>query len=184
MFKKIIFFIILIFLIGVFLPLDKLMAQEEGYEIEVSIPSFGDEAKAGQKVTLADYIRYIYLFALAAVGVTALGVLVYGGFQYMTSDLVTSKEEAKKWIWGALSGLVLALAAYLILNTINPDLVEIREPRLEEGIIIPSEELIPSYEAPPEEKECTSGNCPSSCEPKLCPDWDEAACFCDWSAAD
>jgi ABC-type Na+ efflux pump permease subunit len=132
MLKKTIFLIILIVLIGVFLPLDKLMAEDEGYEIEVSIPSFGDGAKAGQKVTLIDYVRYIYLFALAAVGVTALGVLVYGGFQYMASDLVTSKEEAKKWIWGALSGLVLALAAYLILNTINPDLVKIKEPELPE----------------------------------------------------
>ena len=90
------------------------------YKIEVAIP--GGPA-AGTEVTLTDYIRYIYLFGLSLIGITALGALVYGGFTYMLSDTITSKDDAKKYIWGAISGLVLALAAYLILNTINPDLV-------------------------------------------------------------
>ena len=47
------------------------------------------------------------------------------------AGILTSKDEAKKWIWGALSGLILALAAYLILNTINPDLVSLTPPALQ-----------------------------------------------------
>lgn len=96
-----------------------------GYKIEVAIPG---QVAAETEVTLTDYIRYIYLFGLSLVGVAALGALVIGGFMYMLSDTVTSKDEAKKYIWGAISGLVLGLAAYLILNTINPDLVSLREP--------------------------------------------------------
>jgi len=101
------------------------------YEIEVSIP--GGEAKAGTEITLADYIRYLYLFGLSLVGIAALGALVYGGFQYMLSDTITTKEEAKKLIWGAIFGLILGLSAYLILYTINPDLVNLREPTLPES---------------------------------------------------
>jgi len=107
-----------------------------GYKIEVALPGM----PVGQtEFTLSEYIRYIYLFGLGLVGVAALGALVYGGFVYMLSGTITSKEEAKSWIWGAISGLVLALAAYLILNTINPDLVSLKEP-------------------------CTSDNCPDRCE--------------------
>ena len=91
------------------------------YEIEVALPG---GPTSGTEVTLMDYVRYIYLFGLSLVGIAALGALVYGGFAYMLSGAtVTSKDEAKKYIWGAISGLILALAAYLILNAINPDLV-------------------------------------------------------------
>ena len=74
--------------------------------------------------TLEGYARYIYLFALSIVGIAALGAITFGGITYMLSDTITSKDEAKKWIWGAVTGLILALAAYLILYTINPDLVD------------------------------------------------------------
>ena len=90
------------------------------YEMTVDYPTIGGVTPTDE---LTGYIRYIYLFGLSLVGITALGALVYGGFTYMLSGTVTSKDDAKKYIWGAISGLVLALAAYLILNTINPDLV-------------------------------------------------------------
>ena len=40
----------------------------------------------------------------------------------MLSDIVTSKENAKKEIQGALLGLLVILSAVLILDTINPEL--------------------------------------------------------------
>ena len=95
------------------------------YKIEVALPG-GPAAET--TVSLIDYIRYVYLFGLGLVGVAALGALVYGGFTYMLSGTITKKEEAIKYIWGAISGLVLGLAAFLILNTINPDLVSLKEP--------------------------------------------------------
>ena len=99
------------------------------YKIEVALPvPGGGGPAAGTPVSLTDYIRYVYLFGLGLVGIAALGALVYGGFTYMLSGTITSQDEAKKYIWGAISGLVLALAAYLILNTINPDLVSLKAP--------------------------------------------------------
>ncbi len=78
---------------------------------------------ADKPTNFVGWVKYIYLLMLYFVGLTAFGVLVYAGFLYMLADTVTSKEDAKKWVFGAISGLILALAAYLILNTINPDLV-------------------------------------------------------------
>jgi len=98
-----------------------------GYKIEVSIPG---GPTAGTDVSLPEYIKYIYIFGLSLIGITALGVLVYGGFMYMLSDTVVSKDEAKKYIWAAISGLILGLCAYLILNTINPDLTSLTPPNL------------------------------------------------------
>ena len=99
-----------------------LAAEEPGYEIEVSIPG---GPTAGTPVTLVSYIKYIYIFGLSLIGIVALGTLVYGGFLYMMSDTVTSKDDAKKYIWAAISGLLLGLSAYLILNTINPSLTSL-----------------------------------------------------------
>jgi len=93
----------------------------------IDYPEIGGETP---ETSLEGYVRYIYLFALSIVGIAALGAITYGGITYMLSDMITSKDEAKKWIWGAITGLILALAAYLILYTINPDLVSLRAPTL------------------------------------------------------
>lgn len=119
--KKILYLIICISLFSVFIlgstNLNIILAQEE---VEQSLPNIPG---ADQPTNFVSYVKYIYLLMLYLVGLTAFGVLVYAGFVYMLADTVVSKEEAKKWIFGAISGLILALAAFLILNTINPDLV-------------------------------------------------------------
>lgn len=126
--KKIFIIIpIILLLICLCLPFVVDFSLAAGYKIEVSIP--GGPA-AGTEVSLAEYIKYIYLFGLSLIGIAALGVLVYGGFIYMFSDTVVSKDEAKKWIWAAISGLILGLCAYLILNTINTSLISLTPPDL------------------------------------------------------
>lgn len=115
--KKIFFIILLSIILCSLFAVHFVLA---GYKISVTLPG---GPTAGEEPTLIEYIRYIYLFGLSLVCITALGALVYGGFTYMLSDTITSKDDAKKYIWGAISGLVLAFASYLILNTINPDLV-------------------------------------------------------------
>ena len=46
-----------------------------------------------------------------------------GAIQYMTTDAISGKEEGKERITKALLGLLLAVGAWLILSTINPDLL-------------------------------------------------------------
>ncbi len=98
-----------------------------GYKIEMALP----DVPAGTEVNLAQYVSYFYTFGLSLVAILAVGGLVIGGFLYMFSDTISSTEEAKKYIWSALSSLVLLLSAYLILYTINPNLVSLRAPTLQ-----------------------------------------------------
>ena len=95
------------------------------YELETAYPTIDETTPQGG---LGNYINYIYIFGLALVCVAAVGALVFGGIVYMTAGSISSADEAKKWIWGAIAGLLLAFCAYLILNTINPDLVNFSNP--------------------------------------------------------
>lgn len=99
-----------------------------GYEIEITIPT--SQGPLSGAPDLSTYIRYIYLFGISLVGVAALVYLIIGGLMYMLSSTVTSKEDAKKYIWGAISGLILVLASYLILYTINPNLIKLTPPKM------------------------------------------------------
>lgn len=62
------------------------------------------------------------LFTLG--GMIAVASLVYGGVTYMVSEIVSNKEWAKKQIRASLVGLAILVAAWLILYTINPQLIQ------------------------------------------------------------
>lgn len=101
-------------------------AAQEAAKIPLSCANNPDAypwCKTGE--TPGGFIATFYRIALGLVGGAALGVLIYGAILWTLSEAVSSKEEAKKWITGAIWGLALLLGAYLILYTINPDLVKI-----------------------------------------------------------
>lgn len=73
------------------------------------------------------YFATVYRTALTITVALAFVMIVIGGVQYASSFASPSaKADANKRIWGAIGGLVLALFSYLILKTINPDLVNPR----------------------------------------------------------
>jgi hypothetical protein len=76
----------------------------------------------------AGLVARFYQIALGLAGAAALGVLIYGAILWTVSGAVSSKQDAMEWIWAAIWGLILLLAAYLILYTINPDLVKLGNP--------------------------------------------------------
>lgn len=74
---------------------------------------------------LPPYIRTIFRLAIGIAGVIAVIIIVWAGIEYMMSDIVFKKEDAKSRIWSALGGLVLLIGSVVILNTINPDLLNL-----------------------------------------------------------
>ena len=56
--------------------------------------------------------------------VLAVVMIVMGGIEYMTSELIGNKEAGKDKIRNAIFGLLLALGAWTILNQINPDILK------------------------------------------------------------
>jgi hypothetical protein len=80
-----------------------------------------------------EFVNNVYKFALGISGAAAFAVIIYGAILYTASAGNSSKQqEAKEWIKGAVFGVILLLAAYLILYTINPNLVNLANPDLEE----------------------------------------------------
>ena len=70
---------------------------------------------------LESYLTFLFKFALGVAAVLAVLMLVIAGVERM-SPTSGAQEHSKQRIWAALSGLLLALVSYLILQTINPDL--------------------------------------------------------------
>ncbi len=70
-------------------------------------------------------IPQLYVWGLSLVGISALVVLVLGGFMYLTArDSADQVKRAQGFMTNAIFGLIIALLSWLLLNTINPDLVK------------------------------------------------------------
>lgn len=103
-------------------------AQAVGWKLEVGLPGFPAETEVSNP---GQYFRMLYLAGLGIAGILSVGVIVYAGFLWMTSPAVGTVENAKKMIWGAISGLILLMGSYLILYIINPALVSLTPPELQ-----------------------------------------------------
>jgi len=79
----------------------------------------------GQVQDLNEYLAFVFPLAVRLAATLAILMIVWAGFQYMFSLKGGSKGEAKERITDAVLGLLLALAAWLILNQINPDLIKL-----------------------------------------------------------
>lgn len=81
----------------------------------------------GQSGDFATYFKNLYLLALWIVAISALFMLVVGGFLYLSSAGNTHLlGTAKKAIYAALIGLIIALISWLLLDTINSDLTNLK----------------------------------------------------------
>jgi hypothetical protein len=78
-----------------------------------------------ETTNFATYIESGFKTFLAVVVIIAIVMLTASGLQYITAGSGGGKGEAKNRALAALLGLLIALSAYLILQTINPDLVDL-----------------------------------------------------------
>jgi len=136
-FKK----IILIFLLSSFLILlfsGFSFAQRKLETIYPTVP--GVETPTTVKTALPEYLKYVFTFAIMVAGLLAFGALIYGGFSYLTSAGDPSKmKDGQDQIIAGILGLIIVLSSFLILNTINPQLV------LPGGVIQPGKAGIKIY---------------------------------------
>lgn len=95
-----------------------------------SIPiQFKIPGLAGQEVSdLGQYIQAMYKFAVFIGAGLAVLIIMIAGLMYLTSAGTDRLATAKQWIANALTGLLLVVLSYLILNTVNPDLTRLSLP--------------------------------------------------------
>ncbi len=84
----------------------------------------------GMKEVNADnfvlYLKGLYLAIFTATIALSILMFTLGGLEYILSAIPGVKGAGKDKMVNALWGLGIALASYLILNTINPDLVSLK----------------------------------------------------------
>jgi len=73
---------------------------------------------------LGTYINALYVLSISLAALLAVIKIIVAGVKWMLTDLISGKEEAKKDIQGALTGLLIVISAVLILTVINPDLAK------------------------------------------------------------
>lgn len=84
----------------------------------------GNTTKIDAKTTIGDYLNLIFKIGIGLLIALSVIMLVVHGIQYMGDESIFGKTEAMSSIRATIGGLLLALGAYAILNTINPDLVK------------------------------------------------------------
>lgn len=98
-------------------------------QLETGLPGVPSELPAGQE--LPSYIKYLFVFGLGLITILVLSRMIIGGMMYILAAGNAAKvEDAKDVIFQALLGFGLLLISYLLLRTINPDLVNLRNPNL------------------------------------------------------
>ena len=87
------------------------------YTLEMALPkapaAFSDPGQ---------YIQYLFKFGFYLIAFLAVAMITYGGVLYMIPGKIA---EAKERIWGAVIGVVFLLCSFLILQTIDPNLLEL-----------------------------------------------------------
>jgi hypothetical protein len=91
--------------------------------LEIALP-FLSFAQGQQQTGFSDYLGFIIPFMLSAAAILAVIMLIIAGLEMMTAA-PGLREDAKKRIWGAVLGLLLAVISFLILNTIDPKLIRL-----------------------------------------------------------
>ncbi|MCM2338940.1 MAG: lytic murein transglycosylase [Burkholderiales bacterium] len=99
------------------------------YEPLAPLPGDGGvlqkEINTQEDCAFGKYLNIIIKLIIGISAVLAMVMITMGGIEYMTSELVSEKSAGKDTIQNAILGLLIALGSYLILNTINPQLLNV-----------------------------------------------------------
>ncbi len=120
-FKKISFLPLSLFIYSVLLPIKSFALEYKRLEGE-AFSGFDSTVSAGTN-PLGAFLSQAFQFGLAIAAALAVIMIVWGGVEIMTTDSWTGKSSGKQKIQDAIWGLLLALVSWLILYTINPDIL-------------------------------------------------------------
>lgn len=108
-----------LFVFVVFLSMAKVaLASHGGFHALAGIPGIANP----DALTTEGYVQALYDISITAAALLVVFKLMFAGVKYMFTEVVTSKEDAKKDIRASLIGLLIILSAVTLLNTINPNL--------------------------------------------------------------
>lgn len=95
------------------------------YAVEPYVP-IEEIPLVGKQTEITNYLKGIFQFGVAAIAIVSMLAIMIGGYLYIFSGGSKGVEKAKTMIVNALLGLGLALVSWIIVYTINPDLIELK----------------------------------------------------------
>lgn len=99
-----------------------------------------------ESITFQYFVQNAYTIFLSLCITAAIVMIIWHGLAYMLSEAPLVKASSKGRMWTAIQGLILALTAYLLLYTINPNLVNLNL-SLDEILIDNSERAVGTNQA-------------------------------------
>lgn len=135
--KILLTFFIIVFVSFLFLPTITLAARDlNQYKPDFAvkfgqteIPLTAASCPGGQCTIgwIGDYIGALYKYGVGLAAVLSTIMIMVGGFLWLTSAGSPDRVgKAKEFITSALTGLVLALFSFMILYTVNPEIVKLK----------------------------------------------------------
>ncbi len=143
------------------------------YELNLKYPYLGINLHYTQMLGISGLVTWLYYMVIAIATAAAFGVIVWGGFEYLTSAGDSGKmRSGVDRIQNAVIGLLIVIVSYLGLNTINPNILSLDDPFLPElpvggpvSIIdwpsSPFEESLNESPSPPGERPSYPGGSPA-----------------------
>lgn len=116
------------------------------FELEAQYPNieiFGLSLSITKYSSPAEYFRYFFSIGIFVSVTLAALVIIFGGIYYLVSfGKQKFTSEGKDWIKSGISGLIIIMATYLIVYTINPALIYFKIP----GLFPPNwQGILPTY---------------------------------------
>lgn len=93
------------------------------YPLSRDLPLIGS---GGMPANVPDLMDKLLGISVGLAALLAVIVLSIGGFKYMTSESVFNMGGAKEQMTNAIVGLLIVLAAVLVLGFINADIVSLK----------------------------------------------------------
>ncbi len=88
---------------------------------------------------LGEYLAAVYRYSVIAISILAVVMIIIAGVQYMSPDEGgEGQKKALKRIAASVTGLIIVVGSYVLLYTINPELVQFRNLKI---LYVPPEEF-------------------------------------------
>ena len=128
------------------------MAESGDYTLLAPLPGLsgiGPCPASGCTTNLPAYLPAVFKLSIGIAAAMAFFMITLGGITYATADAVFKKEQGKKWITNAIWGLLLVIGAWVILNTINPQILNfdlvLPKPKIETPPSVATSGVSPGY---------------------------------------
>jgi hypothetical protein len=96
--------------------------ETKDYTVITPLPGIGD-GDTGGKVNLTTYFSSAFNLIVGIAAALAFIYITVGGIIYATSDAISGKTDGRGYIENAVWGLLLVIGSWVILNTLNPQIL-------------------------------------------------------------